>query len=119
MNRRDFIGLAAASATARNVSKVETGFKSPGPQPNGLQAAKEGLWIIDQGDNHVYLVSYENGKAIRGLPTGADKASGITYDGEALWLASTYNRLILGVSAGTGKTLSECCAPGAGVIYRM
>ena len=38
----------------RQVGKVETVFKSPGPKPNGLQATEDGLWIMDQGDNHVY-----------------------------------------------------------------
>jgi sugar lactone lactonase YvrE len=74
---------------------------------------------MDQGNNRVYLVRYDDGKILREFATEADKASGITYDGEALWLASTYNRLILRVSAANGKTLSEYYTPGAGVIYRM
>jgi streptogramin lyase len=74
---------------------------------------------MDQGNNRVYLVRYEDGKVLREFDTAADRASGITFDGEALWLASTYNRLILRVSASTGATLSEYYTPGAGVIYRM
>ena len=26
---------------------------APGPQPNGLQATVDGLWLIDQRDNHL------------------------------------------------------------------
>jgi len=103
----------------RRVGKVETVFKSPGPKPNGLQATEEGLWIMDQGDNHVYLVSYEDGKVLRDLPTEADRASGITFDGEALWLASTYNRELIRSDAKSGKTIKKHFTPGAGVIYRM
>jgi hypothetical protein len=30
---------------------VDLMFKTPGPNPNGLQATDEGLWIYDQGTN--------------------------------------------------------------------
>ena len=121
MKRRNFLALATAAVPIRkrNVGKPETVYKSPGPHPNGLQATAEGLWVMDQGNNRVYLINYKDGKILREFATEADKASGITYDGEALWLASTYNRLILRVSATDGKTLSEFYTPGAGVIYRM
>jgi sugar lactone lactonase YvrE len=137
MRRRDFFVLSAAApiaATAaprvavpglapsipvRRVGKVETVFKSPGPKPNGLQATDEGLWIMDQGDgNRVQLVTYE-GKVLRDFATGADRASGITFDGEAIWLASTYNREIIKADAKTGKTIERYYTPGAGVIYSM
>src|SRR5262245_42546088 len=68
---------------------------TPGPQPNGLQATREGLWVLDQGTNHVALVDYRDGKVLREFGTEADRGSGITFDGSALWIASTYNRLIL------------------------
>jgi hypothetical protein len=131
MRRREFVGLAAgATAVAsvtpksldriklRKVGKVETVFKSPGPQPNGLQATREGLWIMDQGNNKVYLVSYTDGRVLREFLTEADRASGITFDGEALWLGSTYNREIIRCDAASGKTLARYFTPGAGVIYK-
>jgi hypothetical protein len=131
MNRREFIGFAASvpalGAIAprnldriklRKVGKVETMFKSPGPKPNGLQATKEGLWIIDQGDNKAYLISYGDGKVLRQFATDADRASGITFDGEDLWIGSTYNREIVRCDAKTGKTLARFFTPGAGVIYK-
>jgi sugar lactone lactonase YvrE len=102
----------------RRVGKVETVFKSPGPKPNGLQATEEGLWIIDQGDNKAYLVSYTDGKVLREFKTEADRASGITFDGQALWIGSTYNREIVQCDAKSGKTLARHFTPGAGVIYK-
>ena len=84
---------------AKNVSTrqvaVKTVFKSPGPKPNGLQATRDGLWILDQGDNRAYLVDYQDGKVLRALDTDSKAGSGITYDGEAIWIASTYSREII------------------------
>ena len=91
----DAIPLDAKQIPTRKAGRVKTVFKSPGPKPNGLQATQEGLWIMDQGNNRVYLVDYEDGRVLRDLPTAADRASGITYDGKALWLASTYNRELI------------------------
>jgi hypothetical protein len=134
MKRRDFFALAAAAAPmaaampctdigkirTRKVGKVETVFKSPGPQPNGLQATKDGLWIMDQGaGNKAYLVSYDDGKLLRSFETETDKSSGITFDGEALWIGSTYSREIVRTDANTGKALERHFTPGAGVIYKM
>ena len=118
--RRQFLAAAAAARIpSRPAGKVETVFKTPGPQPNGLQATKEGLWIMDQGDNRVYLVSYNDGKVLRAFDTEANAASGITYDGQSLWLASTYSRELIQCDANTGKTISKRTTPGAGLIYKM
>ena len=121
MRRREFLALAAAAPAVgpvrtRPAGKVETVFKSPGPKPNGLQATKEGLWILDQGDNRVYLVDYKDGKVLRALQTESDRGSGITFDGEAVWIASTYNRKIIRSDARTGRTLASFDTPGAGVV---
>lgn len=132
MNRRDFARLAAASAPAlaaraandriklRKAGKPGIVFKSPGPHPNGLQATDEGLWIIDQGEgNSAYLVGYEDGRVIRSFDTETDRSSGITFDGQSLWIGSTYSREIVRVDARTGKTMERHFTPGAGVIYKM
>ena len=131
IGRREFLAstaaLPAAAAIAphdlsrirkRRTGKVETVFKSPGPKPNGLQATSEGLWIIDQGDNRAYLVSYTDGRVLRQFLTEADRASGVTFDGTSLWIGSTYNREIVRCDANNGKTLARFYTPGAGVIYR-
>jgi sugar lactone lactonase YvrE len=126
MTRRDFAMLAAAvpcsgpiNVPVRRTGKVEIAFKSPGPQPNGLQANKDGLWIIDQGPgSKAYLVDY-SGKLLRETETETDRSSGITFDGEVLWIGSTYSREIVRCDAHTGKALARHFTPGAGVIYPM
>ena len=119
MQRREFLALAAAIPT-RKPPKVEIAFRSPGPHPNGLQATADGLWIMDQNEgSRVHLVRYEDGSVIRGFETEANLASGITFDGEALWLASTYSRELIRADARTGRTLRKMFTPGAGIIYRM
>ena len=136
MNRRDFVVLAAAAGPAasaaaaapakldrlpvRKTGKVEIVFKSPATKPNGLQATKDGLWIIDQGpQNQAHLVDYKAGKVIKGFETETLSSSGITYDGEALWIGSTYSREIVKCDANTGKAIERHFTPGAGVIYKM
>ena len=121
MQRRLFLGasVAMAAAPSRTIGKVETVFKTPGPHPNGLQATAEGIWIIDQSNNYVYLVNYKDGKVLRSFLTEADRASGITHDGQALWLASTYNRELIRADDKTGKSISKHFTPGSGVIYKM
>jgi streptogramin lyase len=132
MNRRDFLAFAAAAPAAgamaarldkvpsRRAGKVEIVFDSPGHQPNGLQATREGLWIIDQGpESMAALVRYQDGKVVRSFTTETDRSSGITCDGETLWIGSTYSREIVRTDAKTGKTVSKHFTPGAGVIYKM
>ena len=132
MKRRSFLALAAAAPAAsgmaarldkiptRRANKVEIMFDSPGHQPNGLQATREGLWVMDQGaESLAALVRYQDGKVIRSFPTETDRSSGITCDGETLWIGSTYSREIVRVDAKTGKTVSKHFTPGAGVIYKM
>jgi hypothetical protein len=116
MQRGLFLGssLALAAGPSRKIGKVETVFKSPGPHPNGLQATSEGPWIIDQSNNWVYLVSYTDGKVLRSFLTEADRASGITHDGQALWLASTNNRELIRTDDKTGKAISKHFTPGSG-----
>jgi sugar lactone lactonase YvrE len=133
MKRRNFLGLAAAAPLAsaaklsitglktRTIGKVEIVFDSPGrdPKPNGLQATGEGLWIIDQGaGNMAYLVSYQ-GKLIRSIPTETTSSSGITFDGSALWIGSTYSREIVKTDPVSGRAIERHFTPGAGIIYKM
>ena len=133
MRRRDFLAATAAAVPlasaaprldlskikVRKTGKVEIVFDSPGGQPNGLQATTDGVWIMDQGPgNKAHLVSYE-GKVIKGFDTETERSSGITFDGEALWIGSTYSREIVKVNAATGKAMERHFTPGAGVIYKM
>ena len=132
INRRNFLVLGAAAPKlaaaptlgalkTRRTGSVEIAFKSPpGSKPNGLQATKDGLWMIDQGEgNKVYLVNYEDGRVLRSFGTETDRSSGITFDEGTLWIGSTYSREIVRCDAMTGKTLERHFTPGAGVIYKM
>ncbi len=95
---------------------MERAFRTPGPAPNGLQATSDGLWILDQATNRVALVGYEDGRIVRQFDTETDRGSGITYDGSALWIASTYNRLLVRVDAQNGRTLKKMPSPGSGLV---
>ena len=140
-SRRAFLGLAAAvpvsvsparaaqapqavpaslsSIPVRKTGKAEIAFKSPGPQPNGLQATKEGLWIINQSDgSRAYLVDYDNGKVLRSFETDTVRPSGITFDGEALWIGSTFSYENVRCNATTGAVIERRPTPGA-VMYTM
>lgn len=93
--------------------RIEKVFDAPGPHPNGMQATPDGLWLLDQQTNQVSLVTGE-GRVLKTLQTAADRGSGITDDGRALWIASTYSREILQVDRTTGSTLAAFPTPGAG-----
>ena len=81
-----------------------------------MQATTEGLWIFDQATNRVALVRYDDGKVLREFATDTDQGSGITWDGEALWIASTYNRLLVRIDPRNGETLKKFASPGSGVV---
>ena len=93
---------------------MEIAFKSPGPQPNGLQATKEGLWIIDQSaGSRAYLVDYADGRVLRSFETDTVRPSGITHDGEALWIGSTFSYENVRCDARTGATIERRPTPGS------
>ncbi len=130
-SRREFLtALAAAGFAARAVAasedkdklplvskRLEKVFLAPGKMPNGLQAAPDGLWILDQEDpNKVHKVRYEDGSVLAELQTESIHGSGITYGDGALWIASTYGLKTLKVDPKTGKTLAAFDTPGVGMI---
>lgn len=92
---------------------IETLYLTPGPHPNGLQATAQGLWCLDQETNRLQLVDYANGNVLIDLATESDRGSGVTDDGDTLWIASTYNCKTLRVDRKTGATIAEYPAPGA------
>ncbi|MEX1018081.1 MAG: hypothetical protein WDZ49_00400 [Litorilinea sp.] len=91
---------------------IEEIFLTPGPHPNGMQATADGIWILDQETNEIALVDYA-GKVLRTLKTDSDRGSGITHDGRALWVASTYSCEILRIDPDSGQTLARYATPGA------
>jgi sugar lactone lactonase YvrE len=71
------------------------------------------MWCLDQHTNRLQLLDYTTGKVLTDLETDSDRGSGVTDDGETLWIASTYNRKILRVDRKNGATLAEYDTPGA------
>src|SRR5260370_40464778 len=114
--RRSFMAMAAAAAIPTRRAKVELLYDTPGHQPNGLQATAEGLWVLDQKDNKAYLLKIDTGAILRSFDTASNAGSGITFDGEALWLSSTYSCRILRVDARTDVTLGDFPSPGTGPV---
>jgi sugar lactone lactonase YvrE len=89
-------------------------WKTPGPQPNGLQAATDGLWVIDQADDRVYKLDYEDGSVMLSFETRANHSSGITEEpgGRTVWVASTFTLEYLRYDAETGELLAAIPVPG-------
>ncbi len=109
-------GLLTAAKVEERTVTAEKVFTAPGGRhPNGLQATRDGLWILDQSDNKAYLVDY-GGKLLRELETESDRGSGIGFDGKHLWIASTYNRKTLELDPATGETIRAFETPGSGVV---
>lgn len=97
------------------IAKVEKRFKSPGPQPNGLQAASDGLWMIDQVDLKLHKVDWETGDVLFEAQTDTEHSSGMTIGGGYIWVASTFELAIAKIDMETGKTIEKYDSPGAGV----
>ena len=101
---------------SNKIARVEKRFKSPGPHPNGLQAAADGLWCIDQGDNKLYKLDYETGEILFEAQTDTVHSSGITLGGGYVWIASTYELKIAKLDPVTGESLAKYDSPGAGIL---
>jgi streptogramin lyase len=97
------------------MTEIRDRWLTPGPQPNGLQAAPDGLWVIDQTDNHLYKLSYADGSVISRVPTEGNHSSGVTHDGESAWVASTFGCVLLKLED-DGTTAASYDTPGVGVI---
>jgi outer membrane protein assembly factor BamB len=65
-------------------------IESPCDMPNGLQWTDEGLFVMDQKSDNVYVVD-ETGKLLRTINTPTANGSGITVGGGFLWTASNGN----------------------------
>ena len=91
---------------------IEKIFVAPGPHPNGMQATAEGIWMLDQHSNQVHLVSYE-GEVLKTYETDSDRGSGITDNGNELWLASTYSREIIKTDRSNRSTIAKFPTAGA------
>ncbi len=99
-----------------DIAKVEILFKTPGPQPNGLHAADDGLWYIDQVDDKVYKLDYETGETLFEAQTTTQHSSGITFGNGFMWIASTWDVKIAKLDTQTGETIETYDSPGKGVV---
>jgi len=111
-----------ANVKSRGAKKVDLVYKSPHPTPNGLQATKDGLWVIDQGkENWVSLINFADGKLIREFQVpGLAGASGLTVDADGvMWINDTHNSLIVTCDSKDGRVLAKYWCPGAGRPYQM
>jgi streptogramin lyase len=100
--------------TVKVADTIQT-YMAPGPKPNGLQAADDGLWIIDQGNCHIYKVDWRTGETLVDAPTETKAPSGITLGGGLVWISSTQSNEIFAVDPVTGQTVEKYESPGAGV----
>ena len=106
--------------------RVEKLYTIPGcRQPNDLQFAPEGLWVLDQVDqpgNRVFLVRPETGAVLRGIMTDSIHGSGISVGNGALWIASTKMKdptqppVTLKVEFADGEDAEIVAHPGLGVL---
>ena len=70
--------------------KTQKQIETPCEMPNGLQWTDEGLFVMDQMTDNVYVVD-EAGKFLRTIHTPTANGSGITVGGGFLWTASNGN----------------------------
>lgn len=93
---------------------AKTQFLTPGPQPNGLQAVPDGLWVIDQKDQQIYKLSWSDGSVLQQALTTTNHSSGITWDGYHVWVASTFDPIVLmQIDPATGQEVRRLSTPGA------
>ncbi len=101
---------------ANYTAGVENRFRSPGPQPNGLQAAEDGLWVIDQVNLKVHKLDWASGAVLHEFDTDTEHSSGITIGDNAVWITSTYQLEVVKIDMESGETMARFPDPGAGVI---
>src|SRR5215211_2192269 len=99
-------------ASAEQVT-AKVRWYTPGPQPNGLQAVEDGCWVIDQENLDVYLLDWADGHVLKQFPTKTHHSSGITFDGQNLWVASTFPPIELFQYSVDGEELRRLPTPGA------
>lgn len=67
--------------------KTVKAIESPCKMPNGLQWTSDGLYVMDQLTDNVYVVD-ERGKLLRTINTVTENGSGITVGGGFIWTGS-------------------------------
>jgi hypothetical protein len=72
---------------AATLGKTQKEMGTPCQMPNGLQWTDEGLFVMDQLTDNVYLLD-ERGRVLRTIHTVTENGSGITVGGGYIWTAS-------------------------------
>ena len=103
-------------------------FTTSFAMPNGLQGSDDGLWIVDQESDDIFLVD-RAGTALRRLRTETENGSGITFGEGALWVGSNgpspfrkrrptdrRGSYVLKIDPDSGETLAECSLEGRGGV---
>ena len=109
--------------------KAVEAFKSPCVMPNGLQWTDDGLYVMDQLTDNVYVVD-DAGKVLQTIYTPTENGSGITVGGGYLWTASngetasrpyrstdTHLGYIYKLDLKTGKAVDRYRTPDGGGIH--
>ena len=97
------------------MARADDMWLTQGPRPNGLQAADDGLWVIDAGDSHIYKLDWNDGSVIVDVPTDTYHSSGMTIGGGHAWVASTHNSRLYKIDPNDGSTIEFYDPPGMGV----
>src|SRR4030081_174291 len=101
------------------VSAARIMFRGPGEQVNGLEAVPEGLWLCDQRDDRSYLVDY-TGKVVTSFASPARNASGITFGGGSVWVASNIRpAMIFRHDPTTGQCTAFIMLAGEGGVHGL
>ena len=111
--------------------KTITTFNPPCKMPNGLQWTDEGLFVMDQRTDNVYVMD-EDGYVSRAIQTATENGSGITVGGGYLWTASngrtkyrdfrptdTHKSYIYKLDLRTGEFVNRFPTPDGGGIHGM
>ena len=106
------------------MTQIHDMWVTPGPQPNGLQAASDGLWVIDQTDDHLYKLGWDDGSVLEKLPAEVKHSSGVTVGGGYIWISSTFDVESAGDNGAPklvkcnldGSTAERYETPGVGVV---
>ena len=71
--------------------------------------------MMDQTDDHLYKLSYDDGSVLARLPAEAEHSSGVTEGGGYLWVASTFTCKLVKMDY-EGNTVALYDTPGKGVV---
>jgi hypothetical protein len=110
---------------------LKSKFNPPCKMPNGLQWTEEGLFVMDQKTDDVYVINQE-GYVTGILPTPTENGSGITVGGGYLWTASnnrtefrdfrpsdTHRGYIYQLDLQTGSFVNRWRTPDGGGVHGL